>query len=100
MARRSRAREVALQLLFQQDVNAKTVPRAAVEQFAKDRLRDAELVTFALSLYDGVIAHRTAIDELIVKTRAHRPGDRLELTLERDGRERNVSLVLGSSDGA
>ncbi|WLW52396.1 S1C family serine protease [Streptomyces sp. YU58] len=38
-------------------------------------------------------------DELIVKTRAHRPGDRLELTLERDGRERTISLVLGSSAG-
>ncbi|MFF7641169.1 trypsin-like peptidase domain-containing protein [Streptomyces canus] len=38
-------------------------------------------------------------DELIVKTRAHRPGDRLQLTLKRDGRERNLSLVLGSSDG-
>ena len=38
-------------------------------------------------------------DELIVKTRAHRPGDRLELTLERDGKEKDVSLVLGSSDG-
>ncbi|MEV0227512.1 trypsin-like peptidase domain-containing protein [Streptomyces sp. NPDC050704] len=38
-------------------------------------------------------------EELIVKTRAHRPGDRLELTLERDGRERKVSLVLGSADG-
>lgn len=38
-------------------------------------------------------------EELIVKTRAHRPGDRLELTLERDGEERKVSLVLGSSDG-
>ncbi|MFJ9665621.1 trypsin-like peptidase domain-containing protein [Streptomyces sp. NPDC101219] len=38
-------------------------------------------------------------EELIVKTRAHRPGDRLELTLERDGEERTVSLVLGSSDG-
>ncbi|WP_407111762.1 trypsin-like peptidase domain-containing protein [Streptomyces okerensis] len=38
-------------------------------------------------------------EELIVKTRAHRPGDRLELTLERGGEERKVSLVLGSSDG-
>ncbi|MDH6487512.1 trypsin-like peptidase domain-containing protein [Streptomyces sp. SAI-127] len=38
-------------------------------------------------------------DELIVKTRAHRPGDRLELTVERDGREKSFSLVLGSSDG-
>ncbi|MBX9393997.1 trypsin-like peptidase domain-containing protein [Streptomyces sp. TRM72054] len=38
-------------------------------------------------------------EELIIKTRAHRPGDRLELTLQRDGEERTISLVLGSSDG-
>ncbi|MGA5201827.1 trypsin-like peptidase domain-containing protein [Streptomyces variegatus] len=38
-------------------------------------------------------------EELIVKTRAHRPGDRLELTVERGGKERRVSLVLGSSGG-
>lgn len=38
-------------------------------------------------------------EELIVKTRAHRPGDRLELTLERDGKERKITLVLGSADG-
>ncbi|MEU9186414.1 trypsin-like peptidase domain-containing protein [Streptomyces sp. NPDC048484] len=38
-------------------------------------------------------------EELIVKTRAHRPGDRLELTLERDGGEKKVTLVLGSADG-
>ncbi|MFJ3666225.1 trypsin-like peptidase domain-containing protein [Streptomyces sp. NPDC090106] len=39
-------------------------------------------------------------EELIVKTRAHRPGDRLELTVERAGKELTVSLVLGSSDGS
>ncbi|MBZ9640917.1 S1C family serine protease, partial [Streptomyces sp. PSKA30] len=38
-------------------------------------------------------------EELIVKTRAHRPGDRLELTVVRDGKERTISLVLGSADG-
>ncbi|GAA2243379.1 protease [Streptomyces ruber] len=38
-------------------------------------------------------------EELIVKIRAHRPGDRLELTLRRDGRERKVTLTLGSSSG-
>ncbi|MEU1848307.1 trypsin-like peptidase domain-containing protein [Streptomyces sp. NPDC019990] len=38
-------------------------------------------------------------EELIVKTRAHRPGDRLELVLERGGKERTVSLLLGSSGG-
>ncbi len=36
-------------------------------------------------------------EELIVRTRAHRPGDRLELTLERGGEQRTISLVLGSS---
>lgn len=39
-------------------------------------------------------------DELIVKTRAHRPGDRLRITLERAGKEITVSLTLGSSDGS
>ncbi|MFF2850846.1 trypsin-like peptidase domain-containing protein [Streptomyces sp. NPDC058001] len=38
-------------------------------------------------------------EELIVKIRAHRPGDRLELTVERDGQKRKVALVLGSAGG-
>jgi putative serine protease PepD len=38
-------------------------------------------------------------EELIVKTRAHRPGDRLRLTLKRGGEEQQVTLVLGSADG-
>ena len=38
-------------------------------------------------------------EELIVKTRAHRPGDHLELTLERGGKEIRISLTLGSSSG-
>ncbi|WP_408909692.1 S1C family serine protease [Streptomyces luteolus] len=38
-------------------------------------------------------------EELIVKIRAHRPGDRLELTLERGGAERTLSLELGAAGG-
>ncbi|MBK3581206.1 trypsin-like peptidase domain-containing protein [Streptomyces sp. MBT65] len=38
-------------------------------------------------------------DELIVRTRAHRPGDHLRLTLRRNGKDLTVSLVLGSSTG-
>ncbi|WP_107057405.1 S1C family serine protease [Streptomyces sp. NRRL S-646] len=38
-------------------------------------------------------------EELIVKTRAHRPGDRLELTVRRDSKEKQISLVLGSAGG-
>ncbi|MFI5683878.1 trypsin-like peptidase domain-containing protein [Streptomyces sp. NPDC051636] len=36
-------------------------------------------------------------DELIIRTRAHRPGDHLRLTVRRDGRTKEVSLTLGSS---
>lgn len=39
-------------------------------------------------------------DELIVKIRAHRPKDRLELTVQRAGKDRKVTLVLGASDGS
>ncbi|MEU6574360.1 trypsin-like peptidase domain-containing protein [Streptomyces sp. NPDC046805] len=37
-------------------------------------------------------------EELIARTRAHRPGERLLLAVERDGRKKQVTLVLGSSD--
>ncbi|OWK34776.1 transcription antitermination factor NusB [Fimbriiglobus ruber] len=68
MARRSRSREVALQLLFQRDQNAIIVPRKAIEKFTRDRLRDPDLVTFCLALYDGVVAHQPMIDKLISET--------------------------------
>lgn len=45
---------------------------------------------------DGVPVHSG--QELIVKIRSHRPGDRLGLTVERGGRERTVRLTLGSAD--
>ncbi|WP_069815701.1 S1C family serine protease [Streptomyces sp. TP-A0874] len=37
-------------------------------------------------------------EELIVKIRSHRPGDDLELTLRRSGKERTVGLTLGTAD--
>jgi transcription antitermination protein NusB len=61
MTRRSRAREVALQLLFQRDLN-KRIDRAALERFVHDRLRDDTLMPFCLGLYDGVIAQQADID--------------------------------------
>ncbi|MFF3640130.1 trypsin-like peptidase domain-containing protein [Streptomyces sp. NPDC002564] len=47
---------------------------------------------------DGRPVHSS--DELIVKVRAHRPGDRLRLTVERGGSDREVTLVLGSAGGS
>ncbi|MFB7232309.1 S1C family serine protease [Streptomyces fimicarius] len=39
-------------------------------------------------------------EELIVKIRAHRPGDDLDLKLTRGGKERTVTLKLGSASGS
>lgn len=61
MTRRSRAREVALQLLCQRDANP-GVPRPAVEEFVRGRLRGDDLRSFALALYDGVCTRQPAID--------------------------------------
>ncbi|MFD9562642.1 trypsin-like peptidase domain-containing protein [Streptomyces sp. NPDC059994] len=44
---------------------------------------------------DGQRVH--SAEELIVKIRSHRPGDRLELTLKRGGGEQRLTLTLGSA---
>ncbi|WP_406070510.1 S1C family serine protease [Streptomyces sp. NBC_01020] len=46
---------------------------------------------------DGEPVH--SAPDLIVRIRAHRPGDKLALTVRRDGRDRPVTLTLGSADG-
>jgi transcription antitermination protein NusB len=61
MMRRSRAREVALQLLVQHDVNP-GVGREVVAEFVRERLRSPALEPFSLGLYDGVVAHAADID--------------------------------------
>jgi len=59
--KRSRAREAALQLLYQHDFNPR-IDREAIERFARSRLRDPAAKTFCLSLYDGVLAKQDVID--------------------------------------
>ncbi|MFE3743311.1 trypsin-like peptidase domain-containing protein [Streptomyces sp. NPDC059134] len=59
----------------------------------KAGIRPGDIITEV----DGQRVHSG--EELIVKIRAHRPGDRLELTLVRGGKERTMSLSLGSADG-
>ncbi len=64
MTRRSRGREVALQLLYQREQNPK-IDRAVQEQFARDRLREEAICKFCLVLYDGVVAQLADIDTKI-----------------------------------
>jgi N utilization substance protein B len=64
LTRRSRAREVALQLLYQHDLNPRTrMGRSEVERFVHDRLKDAAVEPFTLSLYDGFLANGAEIDK-------------------------------------
>jgi len=67
MTQRSRAREVALQLLYWRDLNP-GLDRAAMERFAQDRLRDSALAEFCLGLYDGVVSHSEEIDRGLAGT--------------------------------
>ncbi len=89
MAKRSRAREVALQLLYAVDLNPEQQP-APVEEFLAGRLRqDRELIQFARSLVAGVQRNREELDELLA-TRAE------NWTLERmAATDRNI-LRLGA----
>lgn len=51
----------------------------------------------AITEVDGARVHSG--EERIVRTRAHRPGDRPELSVSRDGGQRRITLVLGSTGG-
>jgi N utilization substance protein B len=88
MARRSRAREVALQVLYQDDLNP-THHAADDERFVKARLQAPELIEFAGSLVAGVRRNRNELDELLAQTADHWSLERMAAT------DRNV-LRLGA----
>lgn len=60
---------------------------------AKAGIRAGDVITEV----DGRRVHSG--EELIVKIRAHRPGDRLDLSLTRGGKDLSISLTLGSASG-
>jgi N utilization substance protein B len=88
MTRRSRAREVALQILFQDDLNPAEVSGRS-HDFLRSRLNSAELEEFAQSLIDGVRRNRAELDQLLAQTAANWSLERMATT------DRNV-LRLGT----
>ena len=64
MGRRSRAREVALQMLYQVDLNP-DVDGHAVREMITERLEEEPLREFAWTLFAGVMEFRGALDEQI-----------------------------------
>ena len=88
MARRSRAREVVLQILFEDDLNPGRNP-AVADQFLCSRLQGEELVAFARSLLSGVRRNRAEVDNLLERTADNWSLERMAAT------DRNV-LRLGA----
>jgi hypothetical protein len=88
MTRRTRAREIALQVLYQDDLNPGSNP-ATADVFLKQRLKDEELVEFARSLVSGVRRNRAELDEMLEQTADNWSIERMAAT------DRNV-LRLGA----
>ena len=88
MPRRSRAREVALQILFEDDVNPRgSLPE--VEGFVAARLKMQELQKFALALIQGVRRNQRELDAMLERTADNWSLDRMAAT------DRNV-LRMGA----
>jgi transcription antitermination protein NusB len=65
MSTRRRAREIVLQLLFQEDLNPEQVPEVA-ERFLIKRLNgNRPLIDFARRLYGSVRNHRKELDRVL-----------------------------------
>lgn len=78
-SRRHKAREVALQMLFQKDLNQDVGPDLIREQI-QDALKDEQLSRFAWSLFAGVTESRVAIDEKIEAVAANWTVERMAPT--------------------
>ncbi len=88
MTRRSRAREVVLQVLYQDDLNPGSNPVVA-DQFLQSRLKDEELSQFARTLLSGVRRNRQELDDMLSQTAENWTIERMAVT------DRNV-LRLGA----
>jgi transcription antitermination protein NusB len=88
MFRRSLAREVALQVLYQDDLNPRNNPGES-DRLIERRLRKDDMIAFARELVAGVRRNRAEIDAAIEQTAANWTLTRMAVT------DRNV-LRLGA----
>jgi N utilization substance protein B len=87
MPRRSRAREVALQVLYQIDLNADSHAEV-LRKFVHERLlNDDDLIEFSDSLIQGVQRNRPELDRLIGELAEHWTIARMAVT------DRNVLRI-------
>ncbi|MCA9044185.1 MAG: transcription antitermination factor NusB [Planctomycetaceae bacterium] len=86
MARRSKAREVALQMLYLIDVN-NDVDGRAVKELINERLKDNDLRELAWWLFSGTAEHRAQLDERVQQIAENWKLDRMPPT------DRNILRV-------
>jgi N utilization substance protein B len=79
MGRRSKAREVVVQMLHQVDANP-DVSGQTVRAMIRERLPDDELRDFAWGLFAGVMENRSAIDERITSIATNWKLSRMAIT--------------------
>ncbi len=79
MAKRSHAREVAFQVIYQDDLNPRNNP-AATDAFINERISIEGLIDFARSLVAGTRRNRPEIDAALNKTADNWTLDRMAAT--------------------
>ena len=89
MSRRSKARELVVQMLYQVDCNTDVSKEAIHEQIRERLTDDPEMFEFAWSLYSGTMARRAEVDARITEVAQNWSIDRMAIT------DRNV-LRLGA----
>ena len=70
MRKRSRARELALQILYQVDLRGPDIVREVEEMLGRER-RDEEVVAYAMIVVAGTIEQQPDIDRRIADTAEH-----------------------------
>ena len=89
MPRRSRAREIVLQVLYQDDLNPDQSVKTT-DQFVRGRLRNhTELIEFATSILSGTRRNRPELDEVLESRASNWSLERMAAT------DRNI-LRLGA----
>ena len=80
MGRRSRAREIALQVLYEDDLNPDRNPEAGDAFLCNRLLQDQESIDFARSLVAGVRKHKAEIDRQLVERADNWTMERMAVT--------------------
>ncbi len=79
MSKRSKARQVAVQMLYQIDLNP-DVDRSIIREMIADRLNDQPIRDFSWKLFAGVMEHRGLIDDRIQSIAANWKLNRMAAT--------------------